>query len=218
MNLWNQYPTCYPNCSCEPAIDGLILQPFAFWTSIAYLMSAWFIYSWHRENNLPEFKYWLSSILLVSMTSFLAHASFSNLSLAMDMSSIVIFTYSFHLRHQTSWLKSLSLSLVALMALTLFFMLIPMKIWVFAIFVMLLGSTYLLAKKEGIKILKERLFVVAMLTYAGSFLLFAFDEHPSLCQIPGIPYGHPTWHIGSAVTTLLLGKWWFGRQLLSTVE
>jgi hypothetical protein len=208
--LLSGFPECYPNCSCEPFSTGLVLQPWAFWTSIAYLVSAWLIYRWHRESEAPELRAWLIAMLLVALSSFLAHSLFSYFALALDMGAIVIFTWSVHLGRLGGWGRSTVLITGLYALLTAFYLSFPMQYWVLINFGFMLGSIGLLVWRQGPVIL-ERPFVGAMLIYGAAFLLFKYDRHPLLCHSRWLPYGHPTWHLGSALTTFLLGRWWFGR-------
>lgn len=198
------YPPCFPVCSCEPWQEGLILQPWAFWTSLFYLVSLWLV--WKRNANVS--KSWIAAVLLVTIASLTAHASFDVWSLAFDEASVVTVLFAYHW-HTKSWLKSLTLNLFLILMMALIFILLPLDSWVPVVALTFVASAILAVRNRGIKMLWDKEFLTSMVIYGISFLLFAFDKHPLLCQTKWFPFGHPLWHVGSALTTFLLGDWWF---------
>jgi hypothetical protein len=202
------YPPCYPLCSCEPWREGGILQPWAFWTSLLYFVALWFV--WKRNPRIS--KAWISAVALVALASMLAHASFDVYSLAVDESAVVVALLSYHLKAE-GWARAIISNLLIIGACTALFVWLPLPLWVPVVFVAFIFSAWLAVKKKGTKIFYEREFLIAMSLYGISFLMFSYDRHPLLCGTAGLPYGHPTWHVGSALVTYLLGDWWFKEDL-----
>lgn len=198
------YPDCYPVCSCEPWQSGLILQPWAFWSSLFYLISAWLV--WKKNPRVTSA--WVSSLLIVTVASLLAHASFDVWSLAFDEASVVVVLYSYHWK-TSSPLKAFLLNLVIILGIGTAFVFLPLPLWVPLVVVTFMGSAFLAVKKRGIGMLRDKEFLAAMSIYVTAFVFFIFDRHPFICETKGIPFGHPLWHAGSALTTFLLGDWWF---------
>lgn len=198
------YPPCYPLCSCEPWHEGLILQPWAFWTSLLYFVALWFVIRKDRKVS----KEWISAVIIVGLASLLAHASFDLYSLAVDESAVVVVLFSYHLNSK-SWPRALLTNLLIMLIFTAIFTPLPFGTWVPVVVLAFAVSAWLAIRKRGTKIFRDREFITAMAIYFVSFLLFRFDQHPLLCEMEWFPYGHPTWHAGSALVIFLLGDWWF---------
>ncbi len=204
MNL--VYPPCYPVCSCEPYMAGLILQPWAFWTSLLYLPAIYFV----AKKNPNTSRSWISGIILVTIASLLAHASFDKLTLAFDEAAVVLVLLSYHLNEKT-WARAIGLNILLIAIFATVFFSLPFDVWVPLVFVLFLFSGYLAYRKLGGKAFLDREFLVSIAIYAASFALFAYDKHPLLCKAEFLPYGHPAWHAGAAVTTYLFADWWFRK-------
>lgn len=200
------YPPCYPVCSCEPFVKGLILQPWAFWTSLLYLPAIYFVAK--KNGNVTHS--WMTAIILVTFASLVAHANFDTLSLAVDESAVVLVLFSYHLKEK-SWSRAFGQNLFLITICTMIFYFLPLASWVPLVFGAFLFSAYLAWKKVGAEAFKEKEFLLSMAIYGVSFLLFQFDKNPLLCETKFLPYGHPTWHAGAALTTYMFGDWWFRK-------
>jgi hypothetical protein len=89
--LWWNYldpARCLPNhCNSEALREGWIAQPAAFWSSLAYLFfSGLALYS--LKPLTQEARLWFSCLISVALTSFFAHSSMTELSIAFDMAAI----------------------------------------------------------------------------------------------------------------------------------
>lgn len=214
MSLWADlaHPPCFPNCSCESmALDCILCQPFAFWSSLAYLISGIFLH-YQIQNPTLESRYWIRAIVVVTFASFFAHASFTNLALAIDMAAIIVLTGFIHFPRYISDRNlrirtSLFLVLFTLISGTLF--LVPLDLWVPLTFLFFTVSAFHLWRKTPVALHKEKGFILSMVIYGLSFCFFIFDKEPWLCGIKYFPYGHTIWHLGSALTTYLFGRWYF---------
>ncbi len=198
------HPLCYPNCSCEPFSTGLILQPWAFWTSLLYPIAIYFVLK--RNPNVP--KAWTSAIILMTIASLVAHARFDLYSLALDDASVVVILFAYH-RGPSSWTRAILTNLISLLGIAVSLIFIPIHLWVTLIFGAFIISWRIAAVRRGTKIFKEKEFLMAMTVYGISFFMFHFDANPMLCLSKWVPYGHPMWHVGSAITMFLLGDWWY---------
>lgn len=214
MNIWQHLsrPECYPFCSCEPMPpDCVICQPFAFWSSLAYLISAWLVFR-SLKSLTTEGRYWLTGMVVLTLASFFAHASFSNLALAIDMAAIVNLLGFIHFPKITSdrVLKlHLGKFILLFLVLTMVLFLLPSGWWVSIVGLVFIISALHLWRETPFPLHREKTFIFSMLIYFISFLFFLFDKSPGLCEISWLPYGHTIWHFGSALTTYLFGRWYF---------
>jgi hypothetical protein len=191
--------------------ECLICQPFAFWSSAAYLLAAFFLYR-RLKTITPEAGYWLGGLILVTIASFFAHAAFTNLALAVDMASIINLTGFMHFPKFISKgdLKIRAFKFVSffiLLSVSLF--MLPDQWWVPITTGFFLVTSINFWRRTPVKLHKEFGFQLPMIIYFLSFMLFLFDKEPWLCDISWMPYGHTIWHFGSALTAYLFGKWYF---------
>lgn len=200
------YPACFPDCSCEPALEGLILQPWAFWTSCAYVLS--FIWMFRYLRLLPGTQVWLTSYMLLIFSSFLAHAQFSIPTLAMDQAAVSLLIISIHLPLKERW-KPVFFSVLFWCALTGAFVTLPFDSWVPVVSGFFLLSFGIALGRIGGSRMLTKTSMGILLGTGASFLFFIFDQHASYCEGRFLPYGHPVWHLGSALSTSLFAFWWF---------
>lgn len=210
MTVWESLdrPACYPDCNCEFMLpDCLICQPYSFWSSFAYLICAYFIYRSYK-SELPQIKVWILGLTIITFTSLFAHASFTVISLALDLGSISTLMLLIHLPDRTlkSKIKFLGITTGAVILTTVLLLLLPQKLWVGVVFAFFLVSAGILWKAHG-PYHRDLEFWGIMALYGISFLLFHFDKHPSICYKPLPVFGHTLWHLGSALTAYLFAGW-----------
>lgn len=211
MNLFdllkNTYPSCYPDCSCEPAVTGLILQPWAFWTSLFYLPCAYFIYLKFGITNRN--RNWYAAVGTVVVGSLFAHARFDLFSLALDEAAVVFFIISFHLPQRRSWGSAILLCVSVVGFFQLCFILLPVNVWVWVVsFIFAVAGFKAVGYSKKFNFLNSH-FYIGLVIYGLSFLCYAFDKLPFLCDSRYVPYLHPVWHFGSAVAAAFFASWWF---------
>lgn len=191
--------------------ECIICQPFAFWSSAAYLLAAYLLYR-QLKSITPEAGYWLGGLILVSFASFFAHAAFTNLALAVDIASIINLTGFMHFPRLVSsgGLKLRALKFLSFfMFLSLGLFLIPDRLWVPITTIFFLITSLNFWRITPVSLHREIGFLLPMIIYFFSFMLFLFDKEPWLCDISWLPYGHTIWHFGSGLTAYLFGKWYF---------
>lgn len=215
MSIWESLdrPACYPDCNCEFMLpDCFICQPYSFWSSFAYLICAFLIYRTYKESH-PQTKVWVLGLVIITFTSLFAHASFTVISLALDLGSISTLMVLIHLPEHAlrSNLKFLGLTLVAVLLTTTLLLMLPQNLWVGVVFAFFLFSAGILWKIHG-PYHRDFKFWVIMALYGGSFLLFHFDKHPAICYKPLPVFGHTFWHLGSALTAYLFARWHLAKK------
>lgn len=183
--------------------ECVICQPFAFWSSLAYLLSGIILHT-QIKNHTPESRYWFRAIVVVTLSSFFAHASFTNLALAIDMAAIILLTGFIHFPKDR---LVFFVGIFAAISLGLFYL--PLDWWVPLTTIFFFLSAIHLWRKTPVPLHRETLFVTSMVLYGVSFSFFLFDKEPWLCGLNYFPYGHTLWHIGSGLTAYLFGRWYF---------
>jgi hypothetical protein len=215
MSIWDSLdrPACYPDCNCEFMLpDCLICQPYSFWSSFVYLICAYFIFK-NYKNYFSQMKIWVLGLIIITFTSLFAHASFSVISLALDLGSISTLMILIHLPENTiqSNLRFLGMTLGGILITTLLLLLLPQKIWVGVVFIFFLFSAGILWRVHG-PVHRDLEFWGIMALYGASFLLFHFDKHPAICFKSLPVFGHTLWHLGSASTAYLFARWHLGKK------
>lgn len=210
MTIWESLdrPACYPDCNCEFMLpDCLICQPYSFWSSLAYLICAYFIFRKYRAD-FPQTKIWVTGLIIITFTSLFAHASFTVISLALDLGSISTLMLLIHLPENTlrSTQKFLLVTLGGVLLTTILLLILPQKIWVGVVFFFYLFSAGILWKVHG-PFHRDLEFWGIMALYGVSFLLFHFDKSPAICYKPFPVFGHTLWHLGSALTAYFFARW-----------
>jgi len=195
--------------------DCFICQPYSFWSSFAYLLCAFLIYRKYR-GTLPETKIWVFGLLIITMTSLFAHASFTVISLALDLGSISTLMLLIHLPEQTlrSNFRFLGITLGGVIFTTILLLLLPQNLWVGVVFAFFLFSAGILWRVHG-PYHRDLEFWGIMTLYGISFLLFHFDKHPAICFKSFPVFGHTLWHLGSALTAYLFASWHLKKKAIS---
>lgn len=209
MTEFTGFPECYPDCNCEPWATGLIHQPWAFWTTFAYLFTALWVY--RRFGFTDRTRSWFVSLFLVTLGSFLAHARFDVLSLAIDEAAVTLLISVFHFPIFKSWGKTISICFTVTAFLTITFYFVPITYWDLIVSLVFTGAIGLAIKRFGLDPFVKFRFLGILALYGCAFLFFAFDKSPILCDLPNVPYGHSVWHLGSAFSAALFATWWFGE-------
>ncbi len=216
MFFWKQFPQgpCVPNCSCEfMQQSAFILQPYAFWSSLAYVLGSIFLYL-QIKNRTFDFKLWTALNILLAFASLFTHASFTKLALAMDFAGIVAVISFFSMMSLTVKLKrsNFSSSLIFFgYYLFLCLAFYSMSKWAriglcVVIFWLSVGD---MVRTMGWGFLKARMFIYSVLVIWISFGFFLLDELRVLCDPHGPIQGHTVWHFGTAFGIYLYGKWRF---------
>lgn len=215
MNIWDQYSKteCVPDCSCEFMQDALISQPYAFWSSLAYVVGALILYR-QVKNRSYELKLWTFLNILLAFSSHFTHASFIRIAVAMDFSSIVAIISFFPAVKLLALLKRSHKE--STIYFTVYFLLIcaafySMSKWAkiglcFIIFWLALGD---LVRSQGWGFIKERNFIYSMVVIWVSFGFFLMDDMRVMCEPHGFIHGHTIWHFGTAFGIYLYGRWRF---------
>lgn len=216
MSFWSPFQPadCLPDhCNCEYISDSFIRQPLCSWTSLAYVLLALWLYRGAREKTF-ELKLWTAAFLILGCVSFFAHASFIQLAMAFDFAGIILVISFFALINLLELLKQsprrmvwyLSFYFIAV-ASAMYFMSKLAKIGIaLLVFVFAIGD---LLRDMGWSFLKERTLQLSLLVLGASFTLFVLDELHWKCDPHSLLQLHSIWHIGTAFSIYLYGKWRF---------
>lgn len=219
MSLWDHFSqaTCLPdNCGCSFIYDSLIRQPPNFWSSFIYIFLGLWLFR-EVKNKSFELKAWVTLTVVLGLSSMFAHASFTQIAMAMDFGGIILVLSFFALLNLLELLKvskSHILLYFTLYYLSIILIMYSMNKWVkvaicLMIFAFSMGD---LVRSIGWSFLKARLLQYSILVLTVSFTLFMFDELRIGCD-PHSPFPlHSFWHLGTAFSIYLYGKWRFLRQ------
>ena len=219
MSFWSQFDqaSCYPDkCQCEAVGEGLIRMPSAFWSSFAYIFTAIAIYRYVAQKSF-ELKLWASVCFIMGISSLFGHASFINFALSMDFASIVLVLSFFALLNFFLMLKisySRILIYFLLYYIVLFVSMYYMNKWTkiamcVLIFIFSLGD---MIREMGFKFLKARTLQLSIFVLLISFGMFLVDEFHIGCDPHHWFQWHSVWHIGTALSMFLYGKWRFDEM------
>lgn len=190
-------------------IQTWILQPIAFSSSLAYLIPIYFLNKNIKEKTELT-KLWNLCLVVLTISSMFCHASFIQLSVAMDFSSIGIIMAFFSVVHFTKGRKlHLAFAIFFLLQVMVNYGLgkwpkiaLSILIFMFAFYEVIL--TY------GRGFLRYRSLQLSMLSLNISFIIFLLDDQKIFfCDHSGWFAGHTLWHLGTSVSIYYYGKWRF---------
>lgn len=191
-------------------LDAWIIQPAAFWSSLAYLIPIILLNRKLKEKT-PLTKLWNLSLVVLTLSSMFCHASFLNLSVAMDFSSIGIIMGFFPLVRFTKG-KNLGPALLFLFLLQVGMNYALVGKWpkiALSIVIFLFALTEVVGS-FGKNFLKARSLQLSLLLLNGSFLIFLLDDQKIFfCDESGWFAGHTLWHFGTAFSAFFYAKWRF---------
>lgn len=216
MNIWGAADkiSCFPDCGCEFVdVSHIIIQPMAAYSSFFYWIAAFYLLKRHYQNK-EVFHIWIGLLLVLGLSSFLVHASWTRWAGAMDFASIVACLSFFLL---IRFVKTYRALWVVIYYILLFCMFYFMSGWpriglASSIF---LGTLWELRERFGAKVIFDSyiLKLVALLLF--SFSLFIIDELRIFCDPHGWVHGHTIWHLGGALTIALYGDWRFRKPKIT---
>lgn len=219
MSFWLQFKqsNCLPhNCGCEFISDAFIRQPINFWSSFVYIGLALFLYR-EIEHKSDELKLWTGVTILLGISSLLGHMSFTQLMMSMDFASIIMVISFFALVNLFTLLKQSFLRIIFILVAYFVFLVFCMYVmdkWTkvaicVAVFAFAVGD---LVRDIGWKFLRARILHYALLILSLSFVLFLLDELKLVCEPHGPFQLHSFWHLGTALSIYLYGKWRFSAH------
>lgn len=191
-------------------LDSWIVQPVAFWSSLAYLLPIFFLNRKLSEKTELT-RLWNTCLVVLTVSSMFCHASFINLSVSMDFASIGIIMGFFAVVH---FMKGKHLYL----AFTVLFFLqvgvnyglvgkwpkIALSILIFLI------ALLEVVKNKGSSFYRSRSLQLSLLILNVSFLIFLLDDQKIFfCDSSGLFAGHTIWHFGTAWSAYYFARWRF---------
>jgi hypothetical protein len=185
--------------------DSWIVQPVAFWSSLAYLVPAILLPSDTKEVRL--FKWCLVSLTVASL---FCHASFITLSVAMDFAGIGLVIGFFPLVRLLKG-KKLYPAFILFFIVEILVNYYLTKWPKIAISVVI----FIFALKEvfgtfGSDFWKSRSLQLSLIILTLSFGVFLLDDQKIFfCDHSGWFAGHTLWHYGTAWSAYYFSKWRF---------
>lgn len=216
MSFWSQFrpADCLPDhCNCEFISDSFIRQPLCTWTSLAYIFFALWLY-WKAGEKTFEIRAWTGAFVVLGLSSLFAHASFIQFAMAFDFAGIIMVMSFFALLNMLELLNQSHGRIKAYLALyfisvasAMYFMEKLAKIGTaLLIFIFAIGD---LLRDMGWDFLKERTLQLSLVVLGASFTLFVLDELHWKCDPHSLLQLHSIWHLGTAFSIYLYGKWRF---------
>lgn len=216
MTFWSNFipAKCLPdNCDCEFIRDALVAQPSAFYSSFAYIILAFVLYGMVEKKTIT-LKLWTLSFVLLGLCSMFAHASFIEFAMAMDFAGIIlVLSFFFIMKWLHRWITSPWKITVLLLAyqgalwLTFYSLEKWFKVGICVVIFVLAIIEILHA--EGKRFLQAKELHRAIGILFASFAFFLADELRLVCDPHSWIQGHSIWHIGTATTLFMYGKWRF---------
>lgn len=216
MSYWSKYApaACLPdNCDCEFVRDAWIAQPSAFWSSFSYIFFALLLY-WIVPKKTATLRLWTFSVVLVGLFSHFAHGSFIEFAMAMDFAGVVMVLSFFSvIKVLNRWVTNpwkitfLLLSYQGGLLITFY----SLEKW-FKVSICILIFLFAIVEilhTEGKKFIFAKDLHRALVVLVFSFAFFIAGELKLICDPMSWMQTHAVWHLGSAVTLFLYGKWRF---------
>lgn len=218
MDFWSIFSRvdCFPNCGCEPMMDGCwICQPVAMLSSVPYLLVAVGLLIHHRKQpwNNKLFA-WCVMLGIVGVSSMLAHSTYFRGAMALDYTSIIFLqTFFFFVRvMELGPLKKISHKITFPgYYFFLFLVLLPLDVWsqFYVALVMFTIAMVDFIYHKGISVLWERNLFLSFVFMGVGLIFMMIDKHETFCAMKYVPYGHTLWHFGSALGAYYFGWWYF---------
>lgn len=213
---------CLPhNCGCEMIHQGLIAQPSAFWSSLFYFLAGFFLLFQVRKSF--ELYIWIGITTLLGLSSMFTHASFTNLAVTMDFSSIMLILCFHQIMKLSTELKISKGGLVLVFVsqyVTTLLMFTYLGFWlkVSICFILFCLAVHGIIKEVGLSF-KKAYYLKGSFAFAiVGFFFFLVDEAGIFCNSESWIQGHGLWHFGSAVGIYLFGHWQFKERILETIK
>lgn len=215
MSFWSQFKlaNCLPdNCGCEFVnLDAWIAQPSAFWTSAFHLIFAALLY-FKTKRKTPTLKLWTFSVVLLGLSSHFAHGSFLEFAMAMDFAGIIlVMSFFAFIKWLNKWVTSIPkiIFLIFCFQSGLWFTFYSLEKWfkIGLCLVIFFVSMIELMHSEGKRFWRDQELLKAIGVLALSFAVFMMDELKIWCDPHSYITGHSVWHLGTAISLYLYGKW-----------
>ncbi len=219
MNPWKNFEPsgCLPNkCQCEGVRDALVRQPSSTWSSLAYVFAGLAIYRYVKDKSM-DLRVWTIVCVIMGLSSFIGHMSYIRFTLAMDFASIILVMSFFGIWNLLLMLKQsykrifLYLSLYySLLVLAMYSMNKWTKVGIcFLVFIFAMSDVI---REMGWRFIKARTLQYSLLTLTVSFGIYMMDEMHINCVPGSLLQWHSVWHMGTALSMFLYGKWRFDEK------
>jgi hypothetical protein len=193
--------------------DDWIAQPSAFYSSVFVIIFALLLHK-NVSQKSQHLTLFVISLIILGISSHLAHASFTEFGLAMDFAGIILVTSFFTIiKWIERWTKSFPLILIilALYSFGVWNVFYSMEKWYkISLSVFIFGGALAeMIYSEGKALFKAREIQLALGILAVSFVFFIIDEFKILCSPESYLQNHSIWHFGTSVSLYFYGKWRF---------
>lgn len=219
MNPWKNFEqaVCLPDkCQCEGVRDAFIRQPSSFWSSLAYVFAGVAIFRYVKDRSM-DLKVWTMVCVIMGLSSMLGHMSYIRFTLAIDFASIVLVMSFFGIWNFLTNLKFPFSRIILILSVYYVFLVLGMysldkwgKIsMVFVIFTFAIADVL---REMGFRFLKARTLQLSLLVLSVSFGIYMMDENHIFCDPGSLLQLHSVWHMGTALSLFLYGKWRFDEK------
>ena len=210
--FWEDFvqATCLPNnCGCELIRFGeWIRQPANFFSSLAYVFIG--IRLLFISKTFHQ-RFWSSLCIVLGISSHLAHASFVQVFMSMDFTSIITLMIYPPLTMLTQKKgKGIHLLSVLVSSLIIFGLMFFLPKWIkiissLGLFAVILVYHIRYMKNE----LRHGTFLGSLALLTLGFLFFMLDEAKIFCVADNWFQLHSLWHVLTALALFMYGKWSF---------
>jgi len=215
MNPWGSLEgvDCSLGCQCEYVRDALIRQPSSFWSSAFFLIPAITL-----KKKIPRkdffFQLYVVVLILLSLSSFFAHGSFTKVALAFDYTSIITLTTFFLMAHTLQKMRFSPSTMLIIYGFWFGLVFLGMssmekfeKIGLcLLLFVLALIDVI---REKGLKSFGQPKLVATLLIFLVSFGMFVLDENHIFCDPMGPWQLHGLWHLGASLGITTYSLWRF---------
>lgn len=219
MNPWKNFEqaVCLPdNCQCEGVRDAFVRQPSSTWSSFAYVLAGLAIFRYVKDKSM-DLKVWTIVCVVMGLSSLIGHMSYIRFTLAMDFASIALVMSFFGIWNLLTLLKQSHTKIFiyfvlyyGVLTLVMYSMNKYAKIGtVFLVFAFAMGDVI---REMGWRFLKARTLQYSLLTFSISFGIYMMDEMHINCDPNSLFQWHSIWHMGTAFSMFLYGKWRFDEK------
>lgn len=204
---------CHPYCTCELTRKSFLDLSLSFWTSIAYFVAVFAIYFQSKTKHF-KLEFWTLVGTLLSISSMLFHSLYLRGTLALDYASIIL-ALSFFSLYSLALQKTKKKLLIELGFFFLYFFLWfsflyttkAMRIGI-CVLIFMIAIYEVISEKSIRHRPRDYLLYSAVIILFISFGAFIVEETNFWCS-QNFFSAHSFWHLGSALSLYLYGRWRF---------
>lgn len=210
ITLSLQAADCIHPCTCELPDKGLLNLSATFWTSVTYFLAVIPIY-FQAGNKYFKLEFWVFAGTLLAGSSMLFHSLYLHGTLALDFASITL-ALSFFSLYGFAVQKVKKKLILEFGFFGLYFILWLLFLYLskeyrigLSVLIFTLSAWEVFHAAHSRK--QNKLLYASLLVLFASFSCFVLEEMRIWCTDP--ISAHSFWHLGSALSLYLYGRWRF---------